>query len=174
MDREHATSLDNEARNNLGTSDPTIVRTQEKGGTLRWLVRFVAVTTAIAGCVAALTYFRFGSLWPAIAYLQGRSFYIQRPPSDLGVVQKGNDINFQFTLYNMSFNDYNVVGTNADCTCVRTGSLPIRIPRWGKEEIPFRITPRSEGRAKHTVGIYTDCPSFVSAYADVAYEYVSK
>lgn len=171
MGRELAMGQDKETRGDTSASDPATGRPQEKS-IISWFVRFVTVTTVVAGCIMALAYLRFGSPWPAIAYLQGNSFYIRRPPVNLGVAKKGEDIDFKFTVYNMSFNDYNVVGTNSDCTCVRTEPLPIHIPRWGKEEVHFRITPRKEGRAKHTVGIYTDCPSFVSAYADVAYEYV--
>ncbi|AMV40952.1 DUF1573 domain-containing protein [Planctomyces sp. SH-PL62] len=139
-----------------------------------WVVRFLTVTTVAAVCVVALSYLRFGSPWPAVVYLQGRSFYVEKPPSDLGVVRDDDEAKATFVVYNMSSTDYNVVGTNSDCSCVRIEDLPVRIPRWSKGEVRFRIKPGGEGREKRTIGIYTDCPSFVSAYANVEYACIAR
>lgn len=139
---------------------------------LSWMVGFASATIVVAGCLMIMAFLRFGSVRPAFVFLRGNSLHVDVPPSYLGSIEVGGQVPVTFTVYNLTSRPYHVIGTNADCSCVRSESLPLRVPPWGKREIHFRIAALREGRAQHTMGIFTDCPTLSTAHAKISYECV--
>ena len=132
------------------------------------------VLTIIAptvGCVVvlALGAWHLGSFKALRGFLTGRDLVIELPGPDLGKQRIGDVVELKVTVRNLTRTPLQLVGAEADCSCIAISGVPAEVAAFSSASVPFSVTVEGEGRVAHTIRIYTDRPSARATFATIEY-----
>lgn len=129
----------------VGSMEQTVGGARQ-GAELRGVLRGLAAPLVLAGLgvagLLAWSYWQFGSLSMAMAYVSGYALVPESATLDAGDAPAGKDTKVQFRLRNVSGRPVRVVGAKSDCGCVAVDDLPLTVDARQAAEMRLRFSPR--------------------------------
>ena len=121
---------------------------------LKWVGGFTALLAVIVGIGISV----FGSSDAAIARLRGESLGVTPSVLDFGTGKPGDKLTATVTVRNWTDSPVRIVDGTADCTCIATRDLPVRIDPGQQADVSVSLSlPSTSGQLIRTIEFTTDC-----------------
>jgi Protein of unknown function (DUF1573) len=131
--------------------------TPTKGKTLSWMALTAIIASVGILSVATITFYFFGSLDAALAYLGGHRLIADAYTQSVGIVGRREERAVFFKLTNMSNRVVRILGAKSSCTCLVVDQLPVVVPPHGAFRLRIRVRPKSRpGQIAERVTLITD------------------
>ncbi|MDP1560890.1 MAG: glycosyltransferase family 2 protein [Pirellulaceae bacterium] len=112
-------------------------------------------------CLLVGTILWFGSMDAGLGYFSGETVLVDRASKFAGVLQRGDVVEGQWRLQNISGKKVRILGARNSCRCVVVEDLPLTIDPQAVQTIRFRIYGNvADGIRKEAIELYFDDPSF--------------
>lgn len=111
-----------------------------------WILQIAGpliVVGVILVCFVGWSIRRFGHPLVGIAYLNGVIIKPEKQTVDLGHVRPGTQVEAVFRLMNLTRQTVTIIGAQADCSCIVTSGLPMKIPPGSSSRFVSTFTARS-------------------------------
>lgn len=119
--------------------------------------RLLGITAAILLVLLILlgTHWYFGSLSNAVAYLNGDKVGIDTRVFDLGTVETNKRLQVEFKLVNLQDEPLELVGANAECSCILPPEMPITLTPFTTTSITFSFhAPPTAQQFEQQIDLY--------------------
>lgn len=138
---------------------------------LPFIIQVAGLTVLLGAVLVGFARWRTGStelVWP---YLAGRRLLFAPTKLVLGKLSKGNVVERELRVVNLSPGPLTLLGSQSSCGCVAIDDFPIEIPVGGKHHLRLRIaSPRTVGAFEHLSKFYSDDKAYSAVVVTVSGE----
>jgi hypothetical protein len=111
------------------------------GNFVRNTIVHVAPIAFVLVAVVFISWWQFGGISPAIAWVRGEIVYAM--PHEEQPLQVGMPSTVSVSIRNLRNYPIKVIGAETDCGCVVTGGLPLEVAASSADQFTVKITPKA-------------------------------